>query len=188
GVVVSEDDWFEMRLASGGGFGDPLDRSPELVARDVAEGRFSPEDAASIYGVVLEGSGAPDALATEEARGGLRRERLTRAEPPRRALEGSAVEPGQAVSGGDAQPLQPGVFQRGTVAYAEASGTPLAVAPDHWSDGCAVLVERRSLEGPPIVTRSYLDPATGRSLMVEVVPDGAERSFEVSPKRWTGAR
>ena len=38
----------------GGGWGDPLDREPELVQRDVIEGKVSPEAARDDYGVVLE--------------------------------------------------------------------------------------------------------------------------------------
>src|SRR3990172_2587420 len=39
----------------GGGYGDALDRSPELVAQDVADGRISPEVAEHTYGVVIQG-------------------------------------------------------------------------------------------------------------------------------------
>jgi N-methylhydantoinase B len=87
-------------------------------------------------------------------------------------------------------PLYPGIVQRGAVAFAERSGAPLAVAPDHWTDGCAVLEEPVPERGPgrEIIVRSYLDPTTGRSLYVESVPAGEPRAFEVSPKRWTAAR
>ena len=37
----------------GGGWGDPLEREPELVQRDVIEGKVSPEAARHDYGVVL---------------------------------------------------------------------------------------------------------------------------------------
>jgi N-methylhydantoinase B len=89
----------------------------------------------------------------------------------------------------DALPLYPGVVQRGAVAFAERSGTPLAIAPDHWTDGCAVLEQPLPERGPgpEIIVRAYLDPRTGRSLYVESVPAGEGRAFEVGPKRWTEA-
>jgi N-methylhydantoinase B len=183
GVLVGSDDWFEMRLANGGGFGDPLDRDPDAVASDVAAGRFEADDARRIYGVVLEESGAADLVGTSNERDRLRRRRLAEATPPPRPL-GSVPE---GAGAGPAMPILPGVVQRGSVAYAEESGTPLAVAPDHWSDGCPVLVERRWPDGPPVVTRSYLDPGSGRALFVEVALDGVRRSFEISPRRWTDA-
>src|SRR5262245_63571266 len=39
----------------GGGWGDALEREPELVQRDVIEGKVSPEAARNDYGVVLTG-------------------------------------------------------------------------------------------------------------------------------------
>ena len=48
------DDVLYMRMASGGGYGDPLDRDPEAVLRDVINGIVSPEAAQEIYGVALE--------------------------------------------------------------------------------------------------------------------------------------
>jgi N-methylhydantoinase B len=41
-------------VASGGGYGDPLDRPPEVVARDVRTGTTSVEIARKIYGVVVD--------------------------------------------------------------------------------------------------------------------------------------
>lgn len=183
GVVVGPGEWFEMRLANGGGFGDPLDRGAAAVAQDVADGRFSAAEATAVYGVVLAPDGEPDEWATARERDRVRRERLAAAEPPARPFD-----PSQLVTNGySAEPILPGVVQRGPIAYAEASDTPLAVAPHHWSDGCPVLVERHWSEGPPVVSRTYLDPGSGRALFVEVALDGAERSFEISPARWTQA-
>jgi N-methylhydantoinase B len=71
------------------------------------------------------------------------------------------------------------------VAYSLFSGAPLALSPDHWTDGCPVLEERRRDAGPGVVLRSYLDPRDGRALHVEATLEGESRGFEVSPRRWT---
>jgi len=42
-----------IETTGGGGWGDPLDREPELVGRDVLEGKVSDEAAREIYGVVV---------------------------------------------------------------------------------------------------------------------------------------
>jgi N-methylhydantoinase B len=47
----------------GGGFGDPFERDPELVAIDVANGLVSPERARDVYGVAIT-AGALDDAAT----------------------------------------------------------------------------------------------------------------------------
>ncbi len=63
-----------MIAASGGGYGDPLERDPALVLEDVDRGLVSIEAAAQLYGVVI-GDGAVDDAATELTRSRLREER-----------------------------------------------------------------------------------------------------------------
>jgi N-methylhydantoinase B len=65
--------------AAGGGWGDPLDRDPELVRRDVRDGYATIEGAARTYGVVIEGDPdhdpeglAIDVAATERLRASRR--------------------------------------------------------------------------------------------------------------------
>ena len=55
------------RLASGGGFGDPLERDPERVLGDILDGKETAEHAAEAYGVVVAGE-PPRVLAEETAR------------------------------------------------------------------------------------------------------------------------
>jgi N-methylhydantoinase B len=63
GTVVS------LRTGGGGGYGDPRDRDPEFVARDVRAGYVSARRAAADYGVVVGPSGAVDSEATGRRRG-----------------------------------------------------------------------------------------------------------------------
>jgi N-methylhydantoinase B len=54
----------------GGGWGDPLQRQPELVLRDVRDGVVSPEAARRLYGVVIDTDRwAIDSVATGTIRG-----------------------------------------------------------------------------------------------------------------------
>ena len=53
GVVLREGDVVRIESAGGGGFGDPLEREPELVVRDVRAGLVSPDEAERAYGVAL---------------------------------------------------------------------------------------------------------------------------------------
>lgn len=65
------------RITGGGGFGDPLDRDPDLVARDVRRQALSPRVAEEIFGVVIDlRTGAPDAAATKARREAIRAGRL----------------------------------------------------------------------------------------------------------------
>ena len=68
-------DRIEKCTMGAGGYGDPLDRDPDRVALDVAEGYVSPDSARATYGVVLRGT-APDEAKTSALRRRLRGERL----------------------------------------------------------------------------------------------------------------
>jgi N-methylhydantoinase B len=64
----------------GSGYGDPLDRDPELVLRDVVQYAASAKLAAQVYGVVVGGEPAAlDVAATEQRRTAIRAERLRQA-------------------------------------------------------------------------------------------------------------
>jgi N-methylhydantoinase B len=58
-----------VATAGGGGWGDPLQRDPELVQRDVGEGFVSVESAARDYGVVID----PHTLEIDDAATAARR-------------------------------------------------------------------------------------------------------------------
>jgi N-methylhydantoinase B len=59
----------------GGGYGDPLERDPHAVLRDVIEEKVSVQRAAEVYGVVLDESGVTvDGAATERRREVMRAE------------------------------------------------------------------------------------------------------------------
>ncbi len=66
-----------MASGGGGGYGDPLERRPELVAQDVARGLVSPEMARQTYGVALDpDTGEANVGDTIQARQRLRKLRL----------------------------------------------------------------------------------------------------------------
>lgn len=67
-VPVFEDDRLVFETAGAGGVGDPLERDPEAVAKDVRWNLVSPEAAASDYGVVVGDDGSVDAEGTGSKR------------------------------------------------------------------------------------------------------------------------
>ena len=71
-----------MDAAGGGGYGDPLERDPDLIAADVLDGYVSVESAEAIYGVVID----PASMEADRA--------ATRAS--RESLRGKRVQPGRA--------------------------------------------------------------------------------------------
>ena len=73
-VPVGAGDTLVFRTAGAGGWGDPLEREPELVLRDVLRDLVSPDVAHSDYGVVVDGT-VVDAAATAAERERLRKAR-----------------------------------------------------------------------------------------------------------------
>jgi N-methylhydantoinase B len=74
---LGRNDILYMRMASGGGYGDPLERAPQQVLGDVDNGIVSREEARAIYGVEIEGENpALNLAATEMRRAALRKQRL----------------------------------------------------------------------------------------------------------------
>jgi N-methylhydantoinase B len=185
-AVLNKGDGFELGVASGGGFGDPLDRDPLAVAEDHAWGRLDFADMRDLYGVILTSDGRVDEGATELQRASILSDRLGRATPP--AVNLNSHDGRSSGDYDEARVLFPGVIQRAGQAVSERSGAILAVAPAHWTDGCHIL--ENPYPGPgriPLVLRSYLDPITGHALHTELVPRGDGRSFETMPDCWTKA-
>ena len=67
------------RACGGGGYGDPLQRDPKRVLRDVLERYETADRARDVYGVVLTGSADDDSLAIDTAATDRRRSELAAA-------------------------------------------------------------------------------------------------------------
>jgi len=181
GVRLAPGDCFELRCASGGGFGDPLDRDLQEVEADLQRGRIDRIIAEEIYGVVVRSDRGIDVVATDMRRKAMRRDRLARARPAKSPpLYHDLI--GQDDT--SALPLYPGVIQRGNRAVAELSGALLAVSPGNWLDGCLVLDTAIDDRAGPLVLRQHLDPLAGRILYADVTFAGESPSIEVRPFRW----
>ncbi len=81
-MTMRRGDLFRHEVAGGGGWGDPLDRDPALVLRDVRNDFVSPHQAREDYGVVLTGEPpVVDAAATDALRNAMRASRSDRPDP-----------------------------------------------------------------------------------------------------------
>jgi len=52
-IPLAPGDRVRVRTPGGGGYGDPMTRDPDLVARDVSLGRYTRDEAENLFGVVL---------------------------------------------------------------------------------------------------------------------------------------
>jgi N-methylhydantoinase B len=74
-MEMTNRDVFAVTWQGGGGWGDPLERDPDAVVRDLAAGWVSEEVAKEIYGVIAA-DGKADAAATAAQRKALRAKRI----------------------------------------------------------------------------------------------------------------
>ena len=74
-LTVNPGDRIVYRTAGSGGWGDPLDRPAENVARDVRYDLVSKEKAEADYGVILTVQNQPDIAATAKLRAAQKEKR-----------------------------------------------------------------------------------------------------------------
>ncbi len=90
--VQASRDVYAVWWSGGGGFGDPMERDPVLVEKDIENLAVSVESARAIYGVVIDpDTGQADPERTRELRARIRGERVQRQDRPARRREGETV-------------------------------------------------------------------------------------------------
>lgn len=160
-------DVFHYSFQGGGGFGDPLDREPEAVGTDVAQGFVSSESARRQYGVATHADGTLDLDATAELRSARRRERIDR-EP----VDTSGVEPVGRLIGGTFRLTE-------DLTLTCRCGHLLAVAGASWKDSVMTRTVEAADQGVHVRVREELElrehacPACGLLLETEVARRGA---------------
>ncbi len=67
-IKIQPGDTIRVSTPGGGGFGNPFDRDPKLVERDVKRGYYNQDQARQLFGVVIGSTGLVDHKATTELR------------------------------------------------------------------------------------------------------------------------
>jgi N-methylhydantoinase B len=173
GLVVKHGEVVNVRLQNGGGYGDPLIREPESVARDVATGAVSPEVAERIYGVVVRGEEL-DAQATTLRREAIRDARRAAMAPP--AGPDPGAERATGVDGRWGEALTLHERDGATVAACAHCEAELGVVQGDWRRLAGTVPLSAEDLGPlvqlpgELVGRQYVCPSCATALWVEVVP------------------
>jgi N-methylhydantoinase B len=172
---------FAMTWQGGGGYGDPLTREPDAVARDVREQKVTAEAARAVYGVVID-DGAVNAAATAAERGqhrARRRERSQSLGGPRgkaslasaRRLDDNLVQvaapggSGTVVACRHCAEILGGPGPGDTLTLAVHEGPPAEAGPQ-------ILANPADYVDAPVVFRQYCCPGCWTALYSAVVPAG----------------
>jgi N-methylhydantoinase B len=175
-TTLAHDDVHWSFMAGGGGYGDPLERDPSLVAEDIRLGLVSPEQALRIYGF----SDPPN-----KDRDALRARRLAESAAPAGPVE--RVKPASRIMPGTLGDCIALVEVAGTVhAACRACGAIFGPLPRDPKRGCARRLLKLSAVTPLnayaredlFEFREYLCPGCGRLVGVQVAPVGETDIFD----------
>ena len=161
-------DVFELVANPGAGWGDPLERDPDLVETDLLDGRVRANEAEEIYGVVVG-----DLSATTARRDDLRAQRLVDSRPARVPAAGTVPASDRAVRVIEGVALA--TIGGAQVFACVGCGQVLGGASRTYRLGCCELdLELTEISelftsplreiGEQLVFRRYLCPGCGRAL------------------------
>lgn len=180
----AHDDVYECNPTAGGGWGDPIGREPELVARDVTGGAFSAASAERIFGVAVTASGDVDEAATAARRNAILQERLSW--PVTRRLQHTPHVHGNAealaIVGDVARILK---LTDGRSYFVCNCGHVIAPADENWKDYAAHAQATAEDLGPRVRIHADLEvvrhacPGCGTLLDVEVKRRGEDSLFDI---------
>lgn len=176
---------FEYTWQGGGGYGDPLDRPPERVQKDVMNGLVSLQCAREIYGVaVIRKSLTIDYTETEKIRQEIRRQRLLDGKKPKNSpaapVEGSIVQ-----RMGEWLEL---VESDGQKFIRCQCGYSFGPATENWKNGACTRTVPGLAAGPlvrlhqELEMREYLCPRCSRLHSVETALKKDPPLWEIEPK------
>jgi N-methylhydantoinase B len=172
---------FTMTWQGGGGYGDPLTRDPDAVARDVRENKVTVQAARAVYGVIVS-DGVVDPAATTAERDQLRARRRERSQvlggsrgkaslAAARRLDDNLVQApapggrGTIVACQHCAEILGGSGPDGTSALAVYEGPPTEAGPQ-------IIANPADYVDTPVVFRQYCCPGCWTALYSAVVPAG----------------
>jgi N-methylhydantoinase B len=172
---------FAMTWQGGGGYGDPLARDPDAVARDVQEQKVTAEAARAVYGVIIE-NGAVSTAATTAERDRHRARRRERSQVAGETRGKASLTSATRVDDNLVQALVPG--GNGTIVACRHCaeilggsdpGDTLALARYEGpaaEAGPQIIANPADYVDAPVVFRQYCCPSCWTALYSAVIPAG----------------
>ena len=165
-MPMTKEDVFAVLWQGGGGWGDPLERDPIAVCRDLRNGILSEKAAHTLYGVICTEQGEVDEDATQTRRRQVRQERIGKkpTELSSQAREGFALGPAlrlvRTSKGWQVRSRAGYVLTTGTTAWrANALARPI---PQEMLDTLQIRLH------PRLTMTAFYCPLSGDQLAVDV--------------------
>lgn len=177
---IAHGEVFGCTVQNGGGYGDPLLRDPERVARDVRDRAVSVDAARRLYGVVVV-AGSVDEGATEQQRTAIRDRRRAAMLPPQAPAASGDATDGEGTAGSWGASLRTARAADGTViASCRHCGATLGDLAGGWE-----AIAGRVRLGPAdlgelvrvhesLAVAQYVCPHCVTALWVDTEPDGGK--------------
>jgi N-methylhydantoinase B len=183
-IPALPDDVFVLAWAGAGGYGDPLERDPEAVHRDLVNGNITADWAKQAYGVVFDQSGKLDKAATDHIRDQLRAGRLANA--PKKEHFKANVDGARQVAEGL---LLVGFGSEAFLACAKCH-TRISRARDNYKLHCVTeshpvtaanphILDPKTYIDDAVVFQTYVCPGCGLLLQTEILRPGGEPLWDL---------
>ena len=178
-------DVVNIMVQNGGGYGDPLDRDPERVLKDVQDGAVSNYWAEKLYGVVVR-----DGVLIEEdtriLRTQIRNNRLSAMVSPTALSpdQGEFTSSGQELVWGDSLKVYHDHVHTSSSVSCGHCGEHLATNVEDWKKYVGVLkvgpkdLGQYLVIDERMVAEQYVCPSCGSSLWVDIVKSSNDRPLD----------
>ncbi len=194
-TVLSNRDVFYVANLGGGGFGDPLSRAPDLVAKDVRDEWVDRTQAREVYGVALDEKGEVDAGETETLRREIRARRL--AEAKGGVTTNYEIGSRDAVVFHHSPGLDVGRYDGNLMFQCAETAAIIGPAQKNWKEmvprierriDASYLADRVVEIGlrtdPALISREYVCPVSGVLLEVELAVEGDSIEHDCRPAHY----
>ncbi len=183
-IPALPEDVFVLAWAGAGGYGDPLERDPELIRQDLVNGNVTAAWASKIYGIVFDKAGNLDVPATTRAREEQRLRRLSKA--PKASREKLNVEKARQVAEGL---LLVGSGKTASLACAKCH-TRISGAHENYKLHCVSetlpvtatnphVLDPKTYIDDTVVFQTYACPGCGLLLQTEIMREGEQPLWDL---------
>ena len=194
--LLTNNDVFYVTNLGGSGWGDPIDRSPDLVLKDFLDGWINEEQATKIYGVIFNKElTSVDSDATLLNRENIRKKRLQEAKGGQKEYKSGNKE---AVVYEHSPSIKVGKYDGELMYQCASSHTIFGSVKKNWKELVPFIernIDKEYLDDRVLdigirenqkqfQVREYISPINGTQLEVELSQEGSKIEYDSKPSHY----